>query len=205
MKGLILCSLLLLSTVAQASRYGIKPWIKNINGVVTFSADGTSSIDDGEVVAADLASASVTSAKISDSDGAPKIACGTVTAAQLVAAGTAVPVNFGPTFADDVVIMKVFYKVTTTFAGDGDDSSTLSIGLNTDVDLKAATAISAGGDIWDAGAYVEGIADNLDSPANWVQATAASRRLHVEWTAVATDTTLSAGSMYICALYFQGV
>src|SRR5690606_56876 len=83
----------------------------------------------GEIAIADEA---VTGEKISNTDVALKLVCGVVTSAQLVAAGSGEAVAFGPEFEDDAVIVKAYYKVTTTFKGDGDDSSTISLGFNSD-------------------------------------------------------------------------
>ncbi len=112
--------------------------------------------------------------------------------ADLNAAGTGVAAVFSPSLPDKAVITKAWFHIKTTFAGNGDDGSTISIGLNTNTDLKAATAISDG-TTWD-----EGFKDGV--PVNTVAtyfALTASRTLNVVWTAAGTDTALVAGSMYV--------
>jgi hypothetical protein len=48
------------------------------------------------------------------------------------------------------VITKVWYDVVTTFTS-GDDSATIALHIQAADDVVAAQAISASGDIWDAG------------------------------------------------------
>ena len=58
----------------------------------------------------------------------------------------------GPVFKAGSFVTRAFYKVTDTFTS-ATDAATIGIGFNTDdaAGLVAATAISAGGNIWDAG------------------------------------------------------
>lgn len=130
--------------------------------------------------------------------GLVRVAIGYVTAAQLVAATSGVAHTcFGSAdIPDNAIILDGMVDVLTTFAGDGDDSSTISIGVNTDVDIVAAVAINAATD-WDAGLH-----DIIPagSAATAVKLTAA-RDISVTWTAIATDTTLTAGEMRIILRY----
>lgn len=63
----------------------------------------------------------------------------------------------GAQIPDNSRVVRSFYEVTTTFTSSS-DAATISIGLPTDdaAGIVAATAISAGGNIWDAGVH-EGI------------------------------------------------
>lgn len=102
------------------------------------------------------------------------------------------------TLPDNAIITKVYYDVTTTFGGDGDDSSTIAIHVEGANDIVTATAISTGGDIWDVGIH-EGIPKTEDT-ATWVKTTQA-RNITVTVAINATDTALDAGSMVIFVEY----
>ena len=107
---------------------------------------------------------------------------------------------FGTAIPDNAIIVRTWYEVTTTFAGDTDDSSTIKIGLeDQDNDVVAAAAISAGGNPWDAG-FAEGIQDG--TAANYIKHSAA-RQLAVTWTSNA-DSALTAGVMDVYVEWVQG-
>lgn len=143
---------------------------------------------------------SVLSTDISSSDGARKIARVSVAYTDLTTAGTGVAFVSGVTIPDNAIILRTYYDVTTTFAGDGDDSSTIKIGIeDQDNDVVAAVAIKTATD-WDIGLH-EGIQDG--AMANALKLTAA-RQVAVTWTAVATDTTLNAGAMDVFVEYVIG-
>lgn len=143
----------------------------------------------------------VDSAMISDVDSALKCAVATVAYTDLTGAGDGVAYVSGGTLPDNAVVVKCWYEVTTTFAGDGDDGSLLSIGIeDQDNDQVVAVAISAMGDVWDAGGFVECISDDIDDPSKFVKNTA-SRQIAVTWDSGGSDTTLSAGAMKVFALY----
>jgi len=136
----------------------------------------------------------LTSVMGSTTDSFVRLYRATITAADFVAAGTTVPVLAGPVLPVNMIVLHSFYDVTTTFAGDGDDSSTISMGIeDQDDDMLAAIAISDGTTPFDEGqrATIQvgaaSLAIKLTEP----------RQVTATWTAVATDTTLSAGSMNI--------
>ena len=144
----------------------------------------------------DLAT-SVLSTDLSLTDGALKVARTTVTAAQLVAAGDGVAYLSGPTIPDNAIIYQTLFDVTTTFAGDNDDSSTISAGIeDQDNDQKVAIAISDVSNPWDAGIHA-GI--SVGTAATAVKNSAA-RQIAVTWDS-ASDTTLNAGQMDVYAFY----
>lgn len=148
--------------------------------------------------------ASITAADFSVNSGALMSASHTVTFTQLNAAGDGVALPGGGTIPDNSVIVKAWYQVKTTFAGDGDDSSLISIGIeDQDNDLVAAAAIKTGTP-WDAGIPIETLASDIDDPSTFIQTTAA-RQIAVTVDYAATDTTLSAGEMTITCLYIAGV
>lgn len=112
--------------------------------------------------------------------------------AALVAAGTGNAALFGTAIPDNAIIKRAYYDVTTTFAGNGNDGSTIKVGLeDQDNDVVAAVAISDAGNPWDAGLQ-EGIQDGTMAAA--LKLTAA-RKLAVTWTTGGTDTALSAGAL----------
>lgn len=72
-------------------------------------------------------------------------------AINLLTQGTVIP--------DGAVITRTFYQVLTTFTS-ATDSATIALAANAANDITTATAISAGGNIWDAGSFVAGSQDN---------------------------------------------
>ena len=63
-------------------------------------------------------------------------------------------INLGPIIPVNAIVTRVFYQVKTTFTSATDAAE---VGLQIDgaspVALKASTAISAGGNVWDAGIH----------------------------------------------------
>ena len=117
-----------------------------------------------------------------DNTGAVTIATGTVDEAMLVVpsgnglntkriaratysyaehGGAVGTIGLGVTLPDNAIATRTFYEVITTLTSNAaNDAATISFDIPVDdvAGLVAATAISAGGDIWDAG-YHEGIQD----------------------------------------------
>lgn len=98
-------------------------------------------------------------------------------------------VEFGPELPEGAIVLQAFVNVTEGFDGDGDDSSTISLGLNTNTDLRTALAVD--NTYWDA----TGIKSTtpVRSAATAIALTAA-RRLKARLTIVSTDTELEAGA-----------
>lgn len=125
-----------------------------------------------------------------------------VTYSALNAKGTGVALSLGNSIPSGAVIKQVYYVVQTTFVDSGTsgdaDTSTLSIGANTNVDLKAAIAISNGANPWDAGI---GAGIPVNTAATMVKTTAA-RNIKVVWTAgTGNATALTAGVMDVFVDY----
>lgn len=125
--------------------------------------------------------------------------------ADLNAAGSGVALVLGLAIPINAIIKKVYYNVTTTFADNGtstdQDTSTLSIGANSAVDLKAAVTIANGANAWDVG-IVDGIPTG--TAATMVKATAA-RHVNVSWThGSGNSTALIAGQMNVYVEYVLG-
>ena len=95
----------------------------------------------------------------------------------------------------NAVIIRSWYDVTATFTS-GTDAATISIGLPVDdvAGIVAATAISAGGNVWDNG-YHEGIQTGTAATAS--NKTTAARRVQV---AVAVE-NLTAGEFVLFLEY----
>lgn len=146
------------------------------------------------------AATAVVSSDISSTAGAVKVHRYDVGFADLNTAGSGVALLLGTAVPDNAVVLRTYIDITATFAGDGDDSSTIKIGLeDQDNDVVAAAAIKTGTP-WDAGLH-EGIQDG--TMANALKLTAA-RQLAVKWTAVATDTALTAGAMTVFVEFVVG-
>ncbi len=129
----------------------------------------------------------------------------TVGYAALNSAGSGVALELGSDIPDNAIIRQVYYDVRTTFADNGTagdtDDSTISLGLNTGIDVVAATAISAGGNVFDAGIHA-GIPTG--AAANMVKLTAA-RKLSATWTLAGDVTALTAGAMDVFVEYELGL
>ena len=170
---------------------------RSVTGIVT-----------GSIVNADInASAAITYSKLSlassilstdfsATDSAMKMARYTVGYAALNTATTGVPSVAGVTIPDNSLIYQVFYSVTTTFAGDVDDASTISIGIE-DQDNDTALAAAITTSVWDVGNYA-GI--QVGTIATMFKTTAA-RQLATTWDAAGSDTALTAGSMDVFVFY----
>ena len=172
---------------------------KNSTGLWENKAmSGDTTIDNAGVTT--ISAGVVSSLKSSLTDGFMKVARVTVTSADLIGAGTGVAFVSGVTIPDNAIIYQAIIDVTVTFAGDGDDSSTIKIGLeDQDNDIVAAAAIKTGTP-WDIGLQA-GIP--VGTVATAFKLTE-ERQVAVTWTAVATDTTLTAGSMEIFIFYTVG-
>ena len=111
-----------------------------------------------------------------------------------------VAVLYGTAIPDNAIITKVWYDVTTTFVGDVDDSSAISMGLeDQDNDALVAVAISAGGNVLDVGIHA-GV--QVGTAATMIKLTAA-RQLAVTWDSNA-DAALTAGVMEVFVEWQQG-
>lgn len=69
-------------------------------------------------------------------------------------------------------VLWAFYHVRTTFTSAGADAGTIALSVASANDLTTATAISAGGNVWDAGGLVECTPDN--TVGNAIEVTADS-------------------------------
>lgn len=58
----------------------------------------------------------------------------------------------GQTLPDNAIVTHCFYHVSTTFTS-STDAATIAINIPTDGDVQAATAISAGGNVYDSGLH----------------------------------------------------
>ncbi len=65
---------------------------------------------------------------------------------------------FGDSIPDNARVVRSWYEVITTLTSDSTDAATIGLGVETDdvAGITAAVAISAGGNVWDAGLH-EGI------------------------------------------------
>ncbi len=111
----------------------------------------------------------------------------------------ATDVEVGPTFPDNTIVMRAYYEVATTFTS-ATDAATIGVGFDTDDanGIVASTAISAVGNVWDAGLH-EGIQDGTVANAG-VKLTAA-RRLEITR---GGGEVLTAGEMTLYVEYVVG-
>ena len=145
-----------------------------------------------------IAAGAVEASMLADANGALQHERVTVSASDLTTAGSGTAHLEGNSIPDNSIIYQVLIDVTTTFAGDVDDGSTIKIGIeDQDNDVVAAVAISDMGNPWDAGIQA-GIP--VGTAASAFKLTAA-RQLAVTWATGGSDTTLSAGAMDVHIYY----
>jgi len=91
--------------------------------------------------------------------------------------GATSSIGLGVTLPDNAIVTRAWYEVITTLESSG-DNATIAITIPTDdvAGIVAATAIDAGGDVWDAGIH-EAIQDG--TAAAFSEKTTAARELTV--------------------------
>jgi hypothetical protein len=104
--------------------------------------------------------------------------------------------GLGVILPDNAIITRSWYDVITTFTSAGADAGTIALSIPTNdvAGIVAATAISAGGNIWDAGLH-EGIQDG--AATNMSVKTTAAREL----TADVAVQDLTAGKLVLFCEY----
>lgn len=102
--------------------------------------------------------------------------------------------GLGLTIPKNSYVRKAFYKVITTFTDGASDTATIALKVVSANDLTTATAISAGGDIWDAGGLVA--CTPTDALSNEISVTADS-----EVTATVAVAALTAGKLVLWVEY----
>jgi hypothetical protein len=105
-------------------------------------------------------------------------------------------IGLGVFIPDNTIITRCYYDVITTFTS-ATDAATVAINVPTDGDLQAATAISAGGNIWDAGIHETATKGNDYSDPTTYLKTTGTRELSV---VIATE-AVTAGKMIIFCDY----
>jgi hypothetical protein len=103
----------------------------------------------------------------------------------------------GVTLPDNALVVGGGVEVLTTFTDGADDSMTLALSIKGANDLVTATAVSADGNIWDAGNH-DIVPDNTGSTA--IKLTAASELL-----VTVGDDQPSAGKLRVWLLYIEGI
>jgi hypothetical protein len=124
----------------------------------------------------------------------------TVTAAQLNAATSGVAVLAGDAIPVGAYVTRVYFDVTEAFTGNGDSSSTVSIGIQDQaVDVQAAAAVS--GAPFDATGLEEGSVGIDGTVAKFIAISATAKKVAVTGTIIATDTAFATGSVTVYAEY----
>ena len=147
------------------------------NAKVTISGDATLANDGALTIGAGVVDEAMLVVPSGDGLHAKRIAKATYSFAEH--GGAVSTIGLGVTLPDNAVVVRTFYEVITTLTSNSaNDAATVSFDIPTDdvAGLVAATAISAGGNIWDAG-YHEGIQDG--TAAAFAVKTAAARELSV--------------------------
>ena len=140
----------------------------NTDGKITVGADTiditTSTIEESDLIVA-----------TTDALNAQRIARATYDFA--VDGGATSSIGMGVTLPDNAIVTRAWYEVISTLTSSG-DSATIALTIPTDdvAGIVAATAIDAGGDVWDAG-YHEAIQDG--TAAAFSVKTTAARELTV--------------------------
>jgi hypothetical protein len=105
--------------------------------------------------------------------------------------------DLGVTIPDNALVVGGFIEVLTTFTS-ANDSATIAISVNSANDIVTATAISAGGNIWDAGK--QAIVPKANTPESTGIKLTAARAI----TATVAVQALTAGKATIWLYYVQG-
>jgi hypothetical protein len=171
--------------------------VDNAAAVAYSKLNLTNSVVDADIASAAAISGSKLAPNSFATDGLKhmQVAVATIAYTNLV---DGVAVEFGADIPDNAIIIGSMIEVLNTFVGDVDDSSTLSIGVNDNIDIVNAIAISDVSNPWDA-AIRAGIPL---APGSAVKLTAA-RKIKVRWTSNA-DAALTAGSMKVFLTYVVG-
>lgn len=102
--------------------------------------------------------------------------------------------GLGVYLPDNAIVIRSFYVVETTFTS-ATDAATIAIHVQAANDIVTATAISAGGNVWDAGNH-EAIQDT------WAVADFTTRTSAIsEVTATVASEALTAGKLYLYLQY----
>lgn len=103
----------------------------------------------------------------------------------------------GATLPDNALVIGGGVEVLTNYTDGDDDSATLALSINGANDLVTATAISAAGDIWDAG--------NRDIVPDSTGTTAIKLTAERELTLTIADDQVSKGKMRVWLMYIEGI
>lgn len=151
--------------------------VSNVAAAVTMSGDATIDKTGALTIGAGTVDEAMLVVPSGDGLHAKRIAKATYSFAEH--GGAVSTIGLGVTLPDNAIVVRTFYEVITTLTSNaGTDGATISFDIPTNdvAGLVAATAISAGGNIWDAG-YHEGIQDG--AAANFAVKTTAARELSV--------------------------
>lgn len=100
----------------------------------------------------------------------------------------------------NAVIVRAFYNVDTTFTSGGGDAATIALTVESAGDLKAAIAISAAGDVYDAGLHACLPGEfALDGNALTAIASAAARAASLVKTSTKRELTVTVASQALTA------
>lgn len=105
--------------------------------------------------------------------------------------------NLGVTIPANSIIIGGLYDVQETFTDGDDDSATIAIKVEGANDIVTATAISAGGNVFDQGLH--------DTIPVFSAATAVKTTVERDLTVTVGDAALTAGTMTITLFYFPTI
>lgn len=136
--------------------------------------------------------------------GALRVATGVFDPSANVGERTIADHAFGPSLPDNAVVLFYLYEVTTTFTS-ATDAGTIALGLTTDDanGFKAAIAISAASNPYDAGQHPNAgdIAADATGP-NWLVATQTTKLTAArQFNATVAVEALTAGRLVVYAVY----
>ena len=107
-------------------------------------------------------------------------------------------INLGVTIPDNAIVVGGFIDVVTTCTTAGADGGTMAISIQSANDLVTATAVSAGGNIWDAG--LQAIVPKSNTPESTGIKLTAARAI----TATIAGQVFTAGKFVVFLHYLQG-
>ena len=112
--------------------------------------------------------------------------------------GAAGAIGLGVTIPDNAIVCGGFIDVVTTCTTAAADAGTMAIHVQSANDIVTATAVSAGGNIWDAGLHP------IVPKANTPESTGIKLTAAREITATIATQDFTAGKFHVFLYYLQG-
>ena len=188
------------TTTIEVMHVPIGASIAIANGAVTAGMLASDAVVTAKILDANVTEAKLTAALQGTADGLGLLRVARATFDPSANAGerTIAAHTLGVTLPDNAIVIGGFIDVITTFTSAGADAGTIALSVQTANDIVTATAISAVGDIWDAG--LQAIVPKSNTPESTGIKLTAARLV----TATVAEQALTAGKAVIYLHYVNG-